>query len=170
MDISRAGSRATSKRSAPSWTASGHDVACWRRSIPTSAATAVLHRGARPQVRAEPEWLIPLGPTIGWPSNGAVSNLAHTPHAVSTLRRSCGGDFDVVHLHEPVAPVVGWDALTSTTRRWWARSTATRSPRRRTRSRRCSGARRKLNHLSVRIAVSEAAAWIGRRFYGGTTA
>ena len=29
------------------------------------------------------------------------------------------------------------------------------------------GARRKLNHLSGRIAVSEAAAWTGRRFYGG---
>ena len=29
------------------------------------------------------------------------------------------------------------------------------------------GARRKLNRLSVRIAVSEAAAWTGRRFYGG---
>ena len=29
------------------------------------------------------------------------------------------------------------------------------------------GARRKLNHLAVRIAVSEAAAWTGRRFYGG---
>ena len=29
------------------------------------------------------------------------------------------------------------------------------------------GARRKLNHLQVRIAVSEAAAWTGRRFYGG---
>ena len=29
------------------------------------------------------------------------------------------------------------------------------------------GARRKLNHLNVRIAVSEAAAWTGRRFYGG---
>ena len=29
------------------------------------------------------------------------------------------------------------------------------------------GARRKLNHLAVRIAVSDAAAWTGRRFYGG---
>ena len=29
------------------------------------------------------------------------------------------------------------------------------------------GARRKLNRLRVRIAVSEAAAWTGRRFYGG---
>ena len=53
------------------------------------------------------------GRTIGWPSNGAVSNLAPTPYAVSTLRRELrAGDFDVVHVHEPVAPVVGWDALT----------------------------------------------------------
>ena len=29
------------------------------------------------------------------------------------------------------------------------------------------GARRKLNRLTVRIAVSDAAAWTGRRFYGG---
>jgi phosphatidyl-myo-inositol alpha-mannosyltransferase len=29
------------------------------------------------------------------------------------------------------------------------------------------GAKRKLNHLHVRIAVSEAAAWTGRRFFGG---
>ena len=29
------------------------------------------------------------------------------------------------------------------------------------------GARRMLNHLHVRIAVSEAAAWTGRRWFGG---
>src|SRR4029453_6162629 len=29
------------------------------------------------------------------------------------------------------------------------------------------GARRRMNHLAVRIAVSEAAAWTGKRFYGG---
>ena len=74
----------------------------------------MLHRGARPQVREVPEWLVPLGGTIGWPSNGAVSNLAGHPSAVSTLRRELrAGDFDVVHVHEPVAPVIGWDALTS---------------------------------------------------------
>ncbi len=82
---------------------------------PDVRRTALLHRGARPQERPIPEWLVPLGPTIGWPSNGAVSNLAHTPYAVSTLRRELrAGDFDVVHLHEPVAPAIGWDALTST--------------------------------------------------------
>ena len=38
-----------------------------------------------------PDWLIPLGRTIGWASNGAVSNLAHTPvrrrHAAARAAR-----------------------------------------------------------------------------------
>ena len=43
-----------------------------------------------------------------------MSNLSPSPSAISTLRRELrAGGFDVVHLHEPVAPVVGWDALTS---------------------------------------------------------
>src|SRR5688572_10780765 len=148
--------------------AAGHDVRVLAPFDPDVRATAVLHRGARPQVRPMPDWLRPLGPTIGWPSNGAVSNLAHTPYAVSTLRRELrAGRFDVVHLHEPVAPVVGWDALTSSpaplvgtfhcySERVPAHAVAA-----------LLGARRKLNHLSARIAVSEAAAWTGRRFYGG---
>ena len=49
-----------------------------------------------------------------------------------------------------------------------ARSTATRRTSSRTTSRTCSAARRRLNRLHVRIAVSEAAAWTGRRFFGGT--
>src|SRR3954451_22169992 len=93
----------------------GHDVKVLTPFDPDRRRTALLHRGAWPQARQAPEWLIPLGPTIGWPSNGAVSNLAPTPYAVSTLRRELrAGAFDVVHLHEPVAPVVSWDALTST--------------------------------------------------------
>ena len=124
--------------------------------------------GRKPQAREVPEWLVPLGPTIGWPSNGAVSNLAPTPSAVSTLRRELrAGGFDVVHLHEPVAPVVGWDALTSIdaplvgTFHCYSESVPPHKVAA------LLGARRKLNHLSVRIAVSEAAAWTGRRFYGG---
>ena len=93
----------------------GHDVTVFAPFDPDRRRTALMHRGAKPQARGVPEWLVPLGPTIGWPSNGAVSNLAPTPYAVSTLRRELrAGGFDVVHLHEPVAPVVGWDALTST--------------------------------------------------------
>src|SRR5829696_1603569 len=148
--------------------AAGHDVRVLAPFDPDVRRTAVLHRGARPQVRPLPDWLVPLGPTIGWPSNGAVSNLAHTPHAVATLRRELrAGGFDVVHLHEPVTPVVGWDALTSTdaplvgTFHCYSDSAPAHA------AAALLGARRKLNHLSARIAVSEAAAWTGRRFYGG---
>jgi phosphatidylinositol alpha-mannosyltransferase len=147
---------------------SGHDVKVLAPFDPDRRRTALLHRGARPQVREKPEWLVPLGGTLGWPSNGAVSNLAGHPSAVSTLRRELrAGDFDVVHIHEPVAPVVGWDTLTSAnaplvgTFHCYSESVPAHKIAA------LLGARRKLNHLSVRIAVSEAAAWTGRRFYGG---
>ncbi len=146
----------------------GHDVRVLAPFDPDRRRTAVLHRGARPQVREVPEWLVPLGGTFGWPSNGAVSNLAGHPGAVSALRRELrAGDFDVVHIHEPVAPVIGWDALTSAdaplvgTFHCYSESVPPHKLAA------LIGARRKLNHLQVRIAVSEAAAWTGRRFYGG---
>ncbi|HWM08017.1 MAG TPA: lysylphosphatidylglycerol synthase domain-containing protein, partial [Solirubrobacteraceae bacterium] len=148
--------------------ASGHEIRVFAPFDHDTRATALMHRGARPQARTPPEWLVPLGGTLGWPSNGAVSNLAPTPTSVSTLRRELRAFApDVVNLHEPVAPVVGWDALTSTdaplvgTFHCYSESrpphvVAT-----------LIGARRKLNHLALRLAVSEAAAWTGRRFYGG---
>jgi phosphatidylinositol alpha-mannosyltransferase len=146
----------------------GHDVRVLAPFDPDVRRTAILHRGARPQARPIPEWLVPLGGTLGWPSNGAVSNLAGTPSAISTLRRELrAGAFDVVHVHEPVAPVIGWDALTSRdaplvgTFHCYSESAPPH------RVAHLLGARRKLNHLAVRIAVSEAAAWTGRRFYGG---
>src|SRR5215217_5824900 len=149
--------------------ASGHDVRVLAPYDHDDRRSAWLHRGARPQRREMPEWLIPLGPTLGWPTNGAVSNLAPTPSAISTLRRELrAGQFDVVHLHEPVAPVVGWDAMTSTdiplvgTFHCYSESRPPHAVAA------LLGARRKLNHLSLRIAVSEAAAWTGRRFYGGS--
>src|ERR671914_2246438 len=149
-------------------TTAGHEVRVFAPFDRDVRATALLHRGARPQARPVPEWLVPLGGTIGWPSNGAVSNLAPTPSAVSTLRRELrAGAFDVVHLHEPVAPVIGWDALTSCdaplvgTFHCYSESRAPHAVAA------LMGARRKLNRLAVRIAVSDAAAWTGKRFYGG---
>jgi phosphatidylinositol alpha-mannosyltransferase len=148
--------------------AAGHDVRVLAPFDPDVRRTAVLHRGARPQPREAPDWLVPLGATIGWDSNGAVSNLAGTPSTIATLRRELrAGRFDVVHVHEPVAPVVGWDAVTSSsapvvgTFHCYSESALPHAVGN------LMGARRKLNHLSVRIAVSEAAAWTGRRFYGG---
>src|SRR6185295_20341949 len=67
--------------------AAGHDVRVFAPFDRDRRRAALLHRGTRPQQREAPDWLVPLGGTIGWPSNGAVSNLAPFPHAVSTLRR-----------------------------------------------------------------------------------
>src|SRR3954447_17606465 len=146
----------------------GHDVRVLAPYDPDTRRTRIGHRGARPQVREVPEWLVPLGGTMGWPSNGAVSNLAGTPSAVSKLRRELwAGQFDVVHIHEPVAPTIAWDALTSadapTVGTFHAYSEA-KLPHAIAIA---MGARRKVNHLNLRIAVSEAAAWTARRFYGG---
>ena len=95
--------------------ATGHEVRVFAPFDRDTRATAFAHRGARPQARDVPEWLVPLGGTIGWPSNGAVTNLSYGPYAVSTMRRELRAFApDVVHLHEPVTPVVGWDALSST--------------------------------------------------------
>ena len=148
--------------------AAGHDVRVLAPYDRDDRRTAWLHRGTRPQRRTAPEWLVPLGGTIGWPLNGAVSNLAGTPSAVATLRRELrAGRFDVVHVHEPVAPTIGWDTLTSAdaplvgTFHCYSESAPPHAIAN------LMGARRKLNRLAVRIAVSDAAAWTGRRFYGG---
>jgi phosphatidylinositol alpha-mannosyltransferase len=117
-----------------------------------------------------PLGFVALGRTIGIPANGAVSNLAHTPHAVFALRDELrSGGYDVVHLHEPVAPVVCWDALTSLgelplvgTFHTYSENLVTNGI-----AAVALGGRRRMNRLHARIAVSEAAAWTARRFYGG---
>src|SRR4051812_26901166 len=148
--------------------AGGHDIRVLAPFDVDTRRTAFAHRGARPQPRPVPDWLVPLGGTIGWPSNGAVSNLSATPYAISKLRRELrAGGFDVVHVHEPVTPVVGWDALTSAgaplvgTFHCYSESVPPHKIAA------LLGARRKLNRLSVRIAVSQAAERTGRRFSGG---
>jgi phosphatidyl-myo-inositol alpha-mannosyltransferase len=148
--------------------ASGHDVRVLAPYDPDDDLSARLHRGARPQVRPLPDYLCSLGRTIGFPANGAVSNIAITTDCVHALRRELRhGGYDVVHLHEPVTPAVGWDALCTTDRplvgTFHCYSTNPLSNG----FANLIGARRRLNRLHVRIAVSEAAAWTGTRFYGG---
>src|SRR4029078_7864167 len=65
----------------------GHEVRVLAPYDEDTRRTRIAHRGARPQVREVSEWLLRRGGTIGWASNGAVSNLAGTPTAVATLRR-----------------------------------------------------------------------------------
>src|SRR4051812_20633071 len=131
---------------------SGHAVTVFAPFDEDRRRTALLHRGARPQVRARPDWLVPLGPTIGWATNGAVPTPAPARSAVSPRGRELrAGVFDVVHTQEPVAPVIGWDVLTSTdlplvaTFHCYSESVPAHKVAA------LVGARRKLNQLRVRI-------------------
>jgi phosphatidylinositol alpha-mannosyltransferase len=130
--------------------------------------SAVLHRGARPQALAAPDYLVPLGRTVGFKANGAVSNLSVTPYAVASLHRELRtGRYDVVHVHEPVAPLAGWLATDRTRLPLVGTFHSYSDSRMSNGIANLLGARRVLNRLHVRIAVSEAAAWTARRFFGG---
>src|SRR5215203_5298933 len=65
----------------------GHDVRVLAPFDPHDRLAARLHKGAWPQDRERPDWLVPLGRTVGIPANGAVSNLAAFPGSVAALRR-----------------------------------------------------------------------------------
>ena len=79
------------------------------------------------------------------------------------------GGYDVVHIHEPVVRCVGWDALCSLGQLPLVGTFHTYSENLLTNGIAALplGGRRRMNRLHVRIAVSEAAAWTARRFYGG---
>ena len=151
-------------------TAAGHEARILAPFDPDDALSRRLHRGARPQPRPVPADFVALGRTVGVPANGAVSNMALTPHAVFAMRRELrDGGYDVLHIHEPVVPMLSWDALCSAGRLPLVGTFHTYSENRLTNGIAAGplGGRRRMNRLCVRIAVSEAAAWTARRFYGG---
>ncbi len=147
----------------------GHDVRVLTPFDPPDRLSRALHRAA-PERREAPGYLIPLGRTVGIGANGAVSNLSVSPGGgiFAPRRELRRGRYDVVHVHEPVAPLVGWNATlgagaTPVVGTFHAYST--RAIPNHLAS--ALGARRVFNRLSARIAVSEAAAWTGRRWFGG---
>ncbi|MGH2835739.1 MAG: lysylphosphatidylglycerol synthase domain-containing protein [Solirubrobacteraceae bacterium] len=148
--------------------AAGHDVRVLAPHDPPDLTSTVMHRGAKPQHLSEPDYLVPLGRTIGFSANGAVSNLLIGPNGMARLSRElASGRYDVAHIHEPVAPMIGWVAtlpfgvpLVGT---FHSYSTG-RLPNVIANG---FGATQVLNRLRVRVAVSEAAAWTGQRWYGG---
>jgi phosphatidyl-myo-inositol alpha-mannosyltransferase len=150
--------------------AAGHEARILAPFDPDDALSVRLHRGARPQRREVGDEFVSLGRTVGLPANGAISNMALTPRAVRAMRRELrGGGYDVVHIHEPVVPLVSWDALTSLGELPLVGTFHTFSENLLTNGIAAVplGGRRRMNRLHARIAVSEAAAWTARRFYGG---
>jgi phosphatidyl-myo-inositol alpha-mannosyltransferase len=150
--------------------AQGHETRILAPFDPDDAFSRRVHRGAAPQRLDPPENFVSLGRTFGVPANGAVSNLTGLPQAILALRRELrDGGYDVAHIHEPIVPMVGWDALMSSGELPLVGTFHTYSTNRLTNN---LGAlafdgRRRMNRLHARIAVSEAAAWTARRFYGG---
>ena len=148
----------------------GHDACILAPFDPDDKLSVRLHRGAFPQPRAAPERFVSLGRTVGVPANGAVSNVAIGSQGLLTVRRELReGAYDVAHIHEPVVPLIGWDALCSAgdlplvaTFHTYSENALTNGI-----AAIALGGRRRMNRLQVRVAVSEAAAWTARRFYGG---
>jgi phosphatidylinositol alpha-mannosyltransferase len=106
---------------------------------------------------------------MGFGANGSVSNLAPFPAGgvVAPRRLVRAGEFDVIHVHEPLVPLVGWNAtlgardpVVGTFHAYSTKGLPNHIAN-------ALGARRMYNRLSARIAVSEAAAWTGRRWFGG---
>jgi phosphatidyl-myo-inositol alpha-mannosyltransferase len=145
----------------------GHEVCVLAPWDPPDRRSKVLHR-ASAERRSAPEYLIPLGRTVGIGANGAVSNLSVFPDGLTTMRRELkAGRFDVVHVHEPPAPSLSWDACSFREAPVVGTFHAYSTKRMPNTIANLLGARRKFNQLSARIAVSEAAAWTGRRWFGG---
>ncbi len=149
--------------------AAGHEAHILAPFDPDDALARRMHRGARPQRLTPPEGFVALGRSTGFPANGAVSNLAATPDSLVRLARELRGeDYDLVHVHEPVVPLVGWyapgcagDLPLVGTFHSFSENAFTNGIGL------ALGARRRMNRLHARIAVSEAAAWTARRFFGG---
>jgi len=146
----------------------GHDVRVLAPVDPPGRISRVLHRAQAERLEL-PEYLIPLGRTAGFGANGSVSNLAPFPAGgvVAPRRAVRAGDFDVIHVHEPLVPLVGWNAtlgahdpVVGTFHAYATKPLPNYIAN-------AVGARRLFNRLSARIAVSEAAAWTGRRWFGG---
>jgi phosphatidylinositol alpha-mannosyltransferase len=81
----------------------GHD--------PPGSFTRVLHprhgRHGRP-----PADVIPVGRSVIVPANGALPNIVLSPSAVPRVKRALRRErFDVLHLHEPMTPVICVAAL-----------------------------------------------------------
>jgi phosphatidylinositol alpha-mannosyltransferase len=146
----------------------GHEVRIITPVDPPDPRSTRLHGGTAPQERQLDGHIVDLGRTVGIPANGAVSNLSLSPAAVQRLGEALAeGNFDVVHIHEPVVPLISWMALNCTSTALVA-TYHTYSTNRLTQGiANLFGARRRMRRLHARIAVSEAASWTARRVYGG---
>ena len=70
--------------------AAGHDARVLAPFDPDDDRSRRLHRGVAPEPREPPAHLVALGRTIGLRANGAVSNVALSPAAVTASQEIAG--------------------------------------------------------------------------------
>jgi phosphatidylinositol alpha-mannosyltransferase len=91
----------------------GHDARIIMGHDPPGRLTWLLHpkqgRHTRP-----PEYVIPVGRSVIVPANASLPNIILTPQSMVRMRRIWEREqFDVVHVHEPYAPILSAFALAS---------------------------------------------------------
>ena len=84
----------------------GHEARILIGHDPPGRLTKVLHprigRHERP-----PEYVLPVGRSVIVPANGSLPNLVLTPAAMTRMLRVFREErFDVLHVHEPLAPLL----------------------------------------------------------------
>jgi phosphatidyl-myo-inositol alpha-mannosyltransferase len=146
----------------------GDDVRVLAPVDPPDRLSRLLHR-APAESRALPDYLIPLGRTMAFGAKRAGSKLFPSPAGgVAGIRRELrNGGYDVIHVHEPLVPLVGWNAALGARAPVVGTFHAYSTKPLPNHVASALGARRVFNRLSARVAVSEAAAWTGRRWFGG---
>jgi phosphatidylinositol alpha-mannosyltransferase len=89
----------------------GHEVRLIMGNDPPGQFTRVLH----PRVGRHgnpPDNVIPVGRSVIVPANGSLPNIVLSPRTYSRIRRVLAEErFDVLHLHEPMAPVISTATL-----------------------------------------------------------
>jgi phosphatidyl-myo-inositol alpha-mannosyltransferase len=89
----------------------GHEVTLIMGNDPAGKLTRFLHpRSGRHG--ALPEGIVPVGRSVVVPANGSLPNIVLSPRTVGRMRRVLAdGQFDVLHLHEPMTPAICVAAL-----------------------------------------------------------
>jgi phosphatidyl-myo-inositol alpha-mannosyltransferase len=147
--------------------ARGHELRVLAPSDPPDRVSRALHR-AEPESVEVPSYVVPLSRTKAFGANGSVSNIGIFPDGITAMRRELRAfAADVVHIHEPPAGPLTWDACSFADAPVVATFHAYSTKPLLNHVASLAGARRKFNQLAGRIAVSEAAAWTGRRWFGG---
>jgi phosphatidyl-myo-inositol alpha-mannosyltransferase len=89
----------------------GHEVRVVAPNDPLDLRTRMLH----PKLGRHgplPDRVTPVGRSVPLPSNGSLGNVAFSPRAFRTVRRAIRRQRpDVVHVHEPLVPLVSWAAV-----------------------------------------------------------